>query len=81
MPTLHLTGLTPDLVSRVRAYARARELSTTAGAAQLLAVGLQSVAARTAGATALNASRTPQERSEAARKAVLARYAGRTAPV
>jgi len=80
MPTLHLTGLTPDLVSRVRAYARARDLSTAAGAAHLLSVGLQSVAARTAGATALNASRTPEERSAAARKAVLARY-GRTAPV
>ena len=74
MPTLHLAGLAHDLVTRVRAYARARGLSTPVGAAQLLERGLQTTDARRAGALAANAARSPQERSDLARRAVYARY-------
>ena len=74
MPTLHLSGLDADLVSRVRAYARAREMSTPDAAASLLTLGLQMAAGRAQGAAAVNASRTSDERTTAARAAARARW-------
>lgn len=74
MPTLHLSGLDADLVSRVRAYARARGLSTPDAAASLLTLGLQMAAGRAEGARAVNARLSPEERSERAREAAAARW-------
>lgn len=69
-----LRHLAPELVARVKAYASARGLSLPAGAVQLLEQGLHVTEARRSGALAVNAARTPDERSEAARKAAHARY-------
>lgn len=75
MPQLLLRGVSRELVTAVREYARAREMSTPDAAAELLQRGLEDVRARQAGAAALNAARTPEQRSEAARAAVKARWA------
>jgi hypothetical protein len=77
MPQLLLRGLSPATRDAVRAYARARALSTSDGAVALLVLGLQVTEARASGARAVNAGRTPDERSQAARHAVQARYAPR----
>ena len=75
MPTLHLSGLDADLVSRVRAYARARGIPTPDAASSLLTLGLQMAAGRSAGGAALAAQRTPTERTQRARDAAAARWA------
>lgn len=74
MPSLMLRALPADLVARVKAYARAKELPLPAAAAQLLTIALDHLDARSAGAVAVNQQRTPEERSAAASKAVQARW-------
>lgn len=74
MPSLMLRKLDPALVARVKAYARAKEISLTDAAVHLLAAGLDHLEARAAGAQATNRSRTAAERSAAGRKAVTARW-------
>ena len=74
MPQILIRGLSPETRDAIRTYARDRALSTSDGAAALLCLALQTLAGRAAGARAVNDRRTPEERSEAARKAVLARY-------
>lgn len=74
MPTLMLRGVPGDLLARLRAYARQREISTLEAATDLLTRGLDGYAARSASAASLN-DRPAAERSEAGRKAVQARWA------
>ena len=74
MPQILIRGLAAETVSRVRAAARARGTSTPDEAARLLVEALDAREARTAGADAVNAQRTPEERSAAARRASLARW-------
>jgi len=62
------------LADRVRAYAAARGLSLRDARIDLLEAGLERRQSQANGARAVNARRTPEERSAAARKAVLARY-------
>lgn len=75
MGQLLIRGLDSQTISRVRASARARGTSTPDEAARLLVEALDAREARTAGAAAVNSQRTPEERSEAARRASLARWA------
>ena len=74
MPTLHLTRLSAALVARVRAYARARSLSTPEAAEHLITAGLDHLEARAAGGRAAHADRSTTERREAAQQAVEARW-------
>lgn len=77
MPTLMLRGVSSDLARRVKAYAATREIGISAAAAHLLTVALDHLDARSRGASVLHASRTPEERSAAAKLAVEAREAKR----
>jgi hypothetical protein len=74
MPTLMLRRLSPELMARVKAYAAQKQIGVTEAAAQLLAVALDHLDARAAGAASTNAGRTPEERSAAAKRAAEARW-------
>ena len=63
-----------DLRTRVRAYAVARGQSFAAAIDELICAGLEWRAGQARGARAVNDRRTPEERSEAARKAAQARH-------
>lgn len=80
MPSLMLRGLPADLVARLRALARGRAVSLSDVAAEMLTLGLQMTAGRAAGAEAVNAAMTPEERSERARRGAAARWAKRDEP-
>lgn len=76
MPTIFARGVSPELATRVRQYARAHpDRSTSDSIAALLQIALDHLDARAAGGRASHASRTPEERTEAARHAVTARWA------
>ena len=80
MPTtLMLRRLPPELLARVRVYARAHDLRTPEAAVRLITAGLDHLAARSAGGVALHAGRSAEERSAAGRRAVQARWAKRDA--
>ena len=75
MPTLMLRGLPAHLAARLKVYADTYGLGRGAAAMQLLAIALDHLEARKASGQAAQAKRTPEERSEAARRAVTARWA------
>lgn len=78
MPTLMARGVSPELATRVRQYARRDpDRSTSDAIAHLIRVGLDTIEARAAGGHAVHASRSTEERSQAGRKAVTARWARR----
>ena len=67
MPTLLARGCSPELATRVRAYARLHpERSTSESIAALLDIALLHLAARVAAGQATHAHRTPEERRQAA---------------
>lgn len=74
MPTIMLRGLPADLVARLRTYAQQHALSLPEAASRLLVIALDHLAARAAGAAAVNATRTPEERQESAQHAARARW-------
>ena len=74
MPTLHLRALTADLVSRVRAYALARGLSTPDAAADLLDAGLRARESQQTAQQARWRDVSPEARQDAARRAARARW-------
>ena len=75
MPTLMARGLSPELVTRVRQYARQHpDRSTSDSIAALLEAGLQITEARQKGAAMLHAGLTTAERSAKGRHAVTARW-------
>lgn len=78
MPTLHLRQVPPDLMARLRAGAREREVPIDEYAISVLEHGTEAMDARARGARAVNDRLTPEERSERARKAVMARHAKET---
>lgn len=65
--------------TRVRAFARAKGLSTSAAFVTLATVALDHLEARTAGGNARSASLTGTERSDIARQAAQTRWAKRKA--
>lgn len=69
--------LTPETRDHLIAYATVKNLTTSEAAEELILAGLERRQAQSNGGKATSAARTPQERSEAARRAVLARYADR----
>lgn len=66
------------LVQQVREYGRARGLSTTEAAVELMAAGLASKVARAAGAAAVNAGLSPEERRRRSARMNEARWGQRT---
>ena len=78
MPTLIARGCSPELATRVRAYARQHpERSTSDSIAALLAIALDHLEARVRAGMARHADTTPAERSESARAAAVARWGHR----
>ena len=75
MPQLLIRGLDHATLARLRTYAQTAGLALPAAAVAMLTRGLDALEARTAGAHALHASRTPTERQEAAQRAARARWA------
>lgn len=75
MPTIMLRGCSPELASRVRAYARQHpDRSTSDSIAHLLAVALDHLAARQAAGRATHAGTTPEQRSERMRALAMRRH-------
>ncbi len=74
MPTLMLRRLPPELLARIRAYAKAHDLRTPDAAVRLLTAGLDHLAARSAGGVAATARLTRGERQSSGRRAVLSRW-------
>jgi hypothetical protein len=76
MPQIMIRALDLDrpLADRVRVYARAHELSTSAAAATLLTIALNHLASRSAGGHARGAATSAADRSTAARAAAHARW-------
>lgn len=72
--TLVLRQIDKALIGRVREYARARAIPLPLACARLLEAALRHHETRAAGALALNASRTAEQRSLSARRAGLARH-------
>lgn len=77
MPTLHLRGVSPELLARLRAGARERDLPIDQYAIDTLQRGVDSQEARVRGGVAVSARLTDDERQERARKAAQARWAKR----
>jgi hypothetical protein len=74
MPSLMLRALSPELVERVRAFARGRGLSLVAGAVELLEAGLERRQSQSAGGQALRDQTPPEVRQARARAAARARW-------
>lgn len=75
MPTLIAQHCSPELATRVRAYARQHpDRSSSESLAALITLGLDSLDARTAGGRATQAGRTATERSASGRHAAQARW-------
>jgi hypothetical protein len=80
VPTLHLRHVPAELLARLRAGAREREIPIDQHAIDTLQRGVDSHEARVRGGVAVSARLTDDERQERARKAARARWAKRTAP-
>lgn len=84
MPTLIIRHLDAATKARLKAHARrqstpAHKVGESEAGAELIRIALDHLEARRSGAHALNASRTPAERSAAGRHAVAVREAKRRA--
>ncbi len=74
MPTLMLRALSAELVEKIRAYARGRGLALPAASADLITAGLERRAGQSAGGVRAGANMTPEQRTDRARRAVMARW-------
>lgn len=75
MPTLMARGLSPELATRVRRYARLHpHRSTSESIGALLTIALDHLDARAAGGRAVHAGTTPEQRSERMRALALRRH-------
>lgn len=74
MATLMARHGSPELVARVRTYARARALSTSQAIGDLLTIALDHLDARSAGGHAVHRSRSEAERSLTGRRLAMARW-------
>lgn len=74
MPMLVLRGLDAALIGRVRAYARTHNLSLPDACAALLTRALAEVTATSQGGHARAAALSPEQRTESARRAAIARW-------
>jgi len=78
MPTLHLRGVSPELLARLRAGARLRDQPLDTYALNTLQHGQDAREARSSGGHARSVTMTTQQRQDAARTAARARWATRT---